>query len=159
MRASPVCFFNSSKNYYFKPFIMKLKSIFSVLAVTLLFVSFANAQPTTGGDPQICLACAPSLSPINVQTTPNDCYLRFTTNSGLSSRCTRLSYEWTTSDPLAVINSYQGDASIKFSSDDDITVCCTLTVGFDRNGNGVFDADEKCQVAQCVTVSVPDYCP
>lgn len=133
---------------------MKLKSVFTVLAAALLLFTISNSTAKAQNNPQICLACAPSLSAITVATTPNCEWLNFTVNSGLSSRCTRLFYEWETDSPNATIQYHNGNAIIEFKQDGVWNVCVKMTIGFDRNGDGDIGLDERCTVEECTTVTI-----
>lgn len=124
----------------------------------LFFCGFANTSAVAQqNNPIVCLACSPSLSPITVNTPPNECYRNFTTNAGTNGRCTRMGFEWTTTDPLATINFLNGNALIEFKTNGTHTVCAKFTVGFDRNGDGFISSAEQCTVEECTTVTID--CP
>lgn len=137
---------------------MKINSFLMVLVTTLLLFSVSNSPVQAQNNPQVCLACAPSLGTFDVQVPPNCSYRRFLIGSGLNGRCTRLSYDWTVTSTGTgsgqVENYYGGDALIKFSESGDYTVCVTMTIGFDRNGDGTISSMEQCQVSKCITLYV-----
>lgn len=133
---------------------MKSKSFLTVLGATLLlfFCSFStgNAQ----NNPFVCAFCTPSLSPITVTPTLDDCTIDFQVSSLGNTSCTRLSYVWTTTDPLATVTSTAERAQVTFKSAGTFAVCVTFTMGFDANGDGIISAGEQCSVTQCTSVTV-----
>lgn len=137
---------------------MKIKSLFSALAATLVVFAMSTSTLEATGNPQICLACAPSIGPITptYNQNPNQCkWISFSAPSGMNGRCTRISYNWYTSDLAAQINFAGGLANIQFTQSGQVTVCVDFTVGFDRNGDGNITVDEQCYDTACTTVTVP----